>query len=94
MQNVIGIDVSKGKLDICTLFNNKKRYKGVENSESGFKKLHSWIVKHNIENPHICMESTECYSEGVAEFFYNLGMKVSVVNPWKIKAFHDSYLIR
>lgn len=94
MQNVIGIDVSKGKLDISALFNNKKRYKGVENSESGFKKLHSWIVKLNIENPHICMESTGCYSEGVAEFFHNLGMKVSVVNPWRIKAFHDSCLIR
>ena len=37
MQNVIGIDVSKAKLDICALLDGKTRKKVVENSESGFK---------------------------------------------------------
>lgn len=69
MQNVIGIDVSKAKLDVCALFEGKTRKKIVENSESGFEQLQSWISKNNIESPHICMESTGCYSEGVAEFF-------------------------
>ena len=39
MQNVIGIDVSKAKLDVCALFEGKTRKKIVENSESGFKQL-------------------------------------------------------
>ena len=69
VESVIGIDVSKAKLDICALFEDKTRKKVVENSESGFKQLHDWISKNNIEYPHICMESTGCYSEGVAEFF-------------------------
>lgn len=94
MQNVIGIDVSKKKLDICVLFEGKIKCKIVENSESGFKIFHSWILKNGIENPHICLESTGCYSEGISEFFYNLGMKVSVVNPLKIKAFRSSRLLR
>ena len=94
MQNVIGIDVSKAKLDICAIFDGKTRKKVVENSESGFKNLHSWIVKNNIENPHICMESTGCYSEGISEFLYNLRYNVSIVNPLKIKAFRNSDLIR
>lgn len=94
MQNVIGIDVSKAKLDICALFDGKTRKKVVENSESGFKILHSWIVKNKIENPHICMESTGCYSEGIAEFLHNLRLKVNVVNPMQIKAFRNSRLIR
>ena len=57
------------KLDICTLFDGKTRKKIVDNSESGFKSRHDWIAKNNINNPHICMESTGCYSEGISEFF-------------------------
>ena len=94
MQSVIGIDVSKEKLDVCALFDGKIRKKIIENSVSGFKSLHVWIFKNNINNPHICMESTGCYSEGVAEFFHELGFKVSVVNPLQIKAFRNSKLIR
>ena len=94
MQNVIGIDVSKAKLDICALLDRKIRKKTVENSASGFKSLRNWISKNNIDNPHFCMESTGCYSEGVAEFFHELGFKVSVVNPLQIKAFRNTKLIR
>ena len=94
MQNVIGIDVSKKKLDICALFDRKTKKKIVDNSVSGFKFLRNWISQNNIKNPHICMESTGCYSESVAEFFHKLGFKVSVVNPLQIKAFRNSKLIR
>ena len=94
MQNVIGIDVSKEKLDICALFDGKTQKKIVDNSVSGFKSLRNWISKNNIDDPHFCMESTGCYSEGVAEFFHELGFKVSVVNPLQIKAFRNSKLIR
>ena len=94
MQSVIGIDVSKKKLDICALFDGKTRKKIVDNSVSGFKFLLSWISKNNIDNPHICIESTGCYSEGVAEFFHELGFKISVVNPLQINAFRNSKLVR
>ena len=94
MQNVIGIDVSKKKLDICAIFDGKTKKKIVDNSVSGFKSLRNWISQNNIKNPYICMESTGCYSEGVAEFFHKLGFKVSVVNPLQIKAFRNSKLIR
>ena len=94
MQNVIGIDVSKKKLDVCALFDEKSKKKIFDNSVSGFKSLRNWISKNNINNPHICMESTGCYSEGVAEFFHELGFKVSVVNPLQIKAFRNTKLIR
>ena len=94
MQNVVGIDVSKKKLDICALFDGKTRKKIVDNSVSGFKSLHNWISKNNVKKPHICIESTGCYSEGIAEFFHELGFKISVVNPLQIKAFRNSKLIR
>jgi len=94
MQSVIGIDVSKEKLDVCALFDGKTRKKIVDNSVFGFKSLRNWISKNNIDDPHFCMESTGCYSEGVAEFFHELGFKVSVVNPLQIKAFRNTKLIR
>ena len=94
MQSVLGIDVSKAKLDVCALFDGKIRKKIVENSAFGFKLLHYWLLKNGIENPHICMESTGCYSEGVAEFFHERGFKVSVINSLQIKAFRRSKLVR
>ena len=94
MQSVIGIDVSKEKLDVCALFDGKSRKKIVDNSVPGFKSLRNWISKNNIDDPHFCMESTGCYSEGVAEFFHKLEFKVSLVNPLQIKAFRNTKLIR
>ncbi len=40
------------------------------------------------------MESTGCYSDGVAEFFHELGFKVGVVNPLQIKAFRNNKVLR
>lgn len=45
MQNVMGIDVSKGKLDVCAIFDDRMKTKTVENPESGFKQLYSWVTK-------------------------------------------------
>ena len=40
------------------------------------------------------MEATGHYSEPIAEFLYNAGYRVSVVNPFPIKAFRMSKMIR
>ena len=90
----IGIDVSKQTLDVCVIFGEKIKKKAFTNDESGFKSLESWILKLEVSDPHFCMESTGCYSEGVAEFLYNKGYKVSVVNPLLIKAFRTSKMVR
>lgn len=94
MQHVIGIDVSKLKLDICALFDGKTKKKTFDNSETGFKQLQSWISRLKLENPHICMEPTGCYSEGVADFFHNQNFLVSMVNPLQIKGFRSCRLVR
>lgn len=95
MQNqVIGIDVSKRTLDVCAIYGGKIRKKSFANTESGFKKLISWMSSLRIEDPHICLEATGCYSEPVADFLFNARYKVSVVNPLPIKAFRMSKMIR
>lgn len=95
MQNhVIGIDVSKKTLDLCAIYDYKIRKKSFTNTESGFRKLIEWTSTLGITNPHICMEATGCYSEPIADFLFNAGYKVSIVNPLPIKAFRMSKMIR
>ena len=95
MQNhVIGIDISKKTLDIFLIFKERIKKKTFTNTETGFKNLTAWIEKFGLINPHICMESTGCYSEDVSEFLHKSGFKVSVVNPLPIKAFRISKMVR
>jgi transposase len=90
---VIGIDVSKKKLDVCSILGDRIRKKSFTNTESGFKSLKLWVEKFGVTDPHFCMESTGCYSEAIAEFLYNSGFRVSVVNPLPIKAFRTSKMV-
>lgn len=93
---VIGIDVSKRKLDVVLLAHGKTKSKVVENSAKGQSELATWLQKQHVvkEDIHACMESTGIYSEPVALGLLGQGMKVSVVNPACIKGFAQSENIR
>jgi transposase len=93
---VIGIDVSKRKLDVALLANGKIKAKVVENSAKGHSELMTWLEKQHVskEEIHACMESTGVYSEPVALGLLAQGIKVSVVNPACIKGFAQSENIR
>lgn len=93
-KHVVGIDVSKKSLDVCAIFDEKIRKKAFTNTESGFKNLAMWLRKLELVDPHICMESTGCYSEDIAEFLNESEFQVSVVNPLQIKAFRTSKMVR
>jgi transposase len=92
--HVIGIDVSKKTLDVCAIYDDKIRKKSFTNTEPGFKNLMAWASKLELSDPHICMEATGCYSEPVAEFLFNAGYRVSIVNPLPIKSFRMSKMVR
>lgn len=93
---VVGIDVSKAKLDIALLLNEKVRSKVVENSPAGFKELLEWIGKSKaaMAELHFCMEATGVYYEALAFAMHEAGHTVSVVNPACIKGFGHSENIR
>jgi transposase len=91
----VGIDVSKRKLDVAVLFpDGRFRSKVVSNSVGGFEELRLWLGKQGVERAHVCMEATGIYWEGVAEYFFDRGFVVSVVNPFQVKAFGGSRLAR
>jgi transposase len=93
---VVGIDVSKKKLDAALLADGKLKYKVVENTNKGYEELVVWLRKQGvvIADVHACMESTGVYSEPVALGLLAMGMKVSVVNPNLVKGFGQSENIR
>lgn len=91
----VGIDVAKAKLDVALqLLNGKWRTKVVSNSSAGWDQLRTWLAGHGVTRAHVCMEATNVYWEGVAEQLADLGFKVSVVNPARIKEFAKSLGVR
>lgn len=93
---VVGIDVSKLKLDVAVLFNGKVKSKVVDNSSAGHASLVEWLGKSkaSIESMHVCMEATGVYYEALALFLHQAGLRVSVVNPSCIKGFGQGENIR
>ena len=78
-----GIDVSKKKLDVVLLKEEKFHYKVFENSNEGVILLQEWI-KNKLEKDtfvHFCMEATNVYHELVAfTLLENKNFKVSVLD--------------
>jgi len=62
---IVGIDVSKKKLDIALLVNGKIKAKVVDNSTDGYELLLMWLSKSKVEKDalHVCMEATGIYYE-------------------------------
>jgi len=91
---VLGIDVAKKKLDVALMFDQKTLTRKFDNSPNGFKLLQGWLKSLHIEQVHACLESTGTYGEAVAEFLYEKGHRVSVVNPLRIKGYGKADLQR
>lgn len=95
MNVVLGIDVSKTKLDVCLrLADERRQTKVVSNNPSGFAQLLTWVTKRHAGPLHVCMEATNVYWEPVAYHLADAGYTVSVVNPAQIQAFARACLSR
>lgn len=95
MKTILGIDVSKLKLDLALRrADGKWRTKVVDNTPEGFAALATWLSKQEVSTVHACMEATGTYWEACAECLAEGGHTVSVVNPAQVKAFGQSRLQR
>lgn len=93
-ETVLGIDVAKKKLDACLMSDGKVLMKKFDNDTKGIKLLEGWLRSLKVDRAHVCLEATGTYSEMAAEFLYEHGHRVSVVNPLRIEAFGRSDLKR
>jgi transposase len=94
IQPVLGIDIAKDTFDAALIVEGKTRNEHFENSLAGFKHMSTWVRKYTAAGVHACMEATGQYGEALAEYLYQLGWQVSVVNPARIKAYANSKLRR
>jgi transposase len=94
--HAVGIDVSKCKLDIAICKDKKIKSKVFDNTSSGHALLQAWLREREIhpENAHVCFEATGPYSEPLAIALTDMGWRVSVVNPARVKGFAQSELLR
>lgn len=96
MNQVVGIDVSKAKLDCLWLKDVAKlkvKTKVIENNRAGLEALSTWLVKTTQAQPEeilVVMEATGIYHENLAYTLYEKGFKVCVVNPAQVKAYAES----
>jgi len=93
-QVVLGIDVSKETLDVALLQDANLKFGKFENTQEGFARLYKWLHIAKVEHLHACLEATGQYSDAVAEYLYEQGCQVSMVNPARIKAYASSKLRR
>jgi len=97
---IIGIDVSKAKLDCAWIKDtgsNKVKNKVFLNTAEGHRSLVDWAIKHGqvpIDAIHFVMEATGIYHEAVAYALYQVGARVSVVNPAHLRDYARSLGVR
>ncbi len=93
---ILGIDVSKSKLSIALLKNERFFCDEVDNNPAGFNKLIEFLSQKMIERAEkleIYLEATGSYSESVADFLFDHKFDVKVVNPLKIHSIYEGQII-
>lgn len=78
---IYGVDISK---DVFDVQNSKGDYFQLTNDEKGFK---NFVKKKLSEDSLIVMEATGYYHYCLAQYLYEQGFSVSVVNPLSVKRF-------
>lgn len=93
--NYLGIDISKKTFD-ATLRqeSGNEIHAQFENTSKGFTELKEWLITHGMLKLHGCMEATNIYWEDLADYMYNEGYQVSVVNPARTKGYGMSQMQR
>jgi len=93
-EGIIGIDISKDSFDVVLRSTRGEQHRVFSNDQKGYTSLVGWAEKQPERVVHICMEATGSYWEGLAEYLYQGGYTVSVVNPYQIKRYGDHLLNR
>ena len=92
--STLGIDIAKRKFDVSLLREGQYRDKAFENTPAGLTQLRAWLERFAALDTHACLEATGPYGEALATFLAEQQIRVSVVNPAKIKGFAHSELAR
>ncbi len=85
---ILGIDVSKAKLDGCLLdAQGNHASVQVKNTAAGLKVLAHWLERQAVTDLTVCLEATNVYGAAVALFFHERHQRVILANPTAVHAF-------
>ncbi len=87
----VGVDVGKDSLQVCVLTRGRPQRR-FENRQAGWRALTKWLRAWG--EVWVALEATGTYGDGISEWLYNAGCRVSVVNPARIHAYAQSQLQR
>jgi transposase len=93
-KTVLGIDIGKKELSIALLKNEHFFCRTVANSEAGFTEIEKFVSSKTSEQPEVYMEATGHYHSAVADYLFDRGYIIKVVNPRKIHSFAGVKLSR
>lgn len=74
--------------------NKTTKPKVFKNTPQGCESRKTWLTQQGVTKVHAFLEATSIYGEALAEFLFQSGHTVSIVNPSRIKGFAKSELIR
>lgn len=95
MIDVLGIDLAKLTFDATLLRSTgAHHYQSFPNSPAGFSTLGEWLAQHQVRQVHVCMEATNIYWHGLAQWAHAAGHRVSVVNPARINGYASALMQR
>jgi transposase len=94
MASFLGIDISKETFHASLLSDRGEAKKVFPNTPKGFEQLVTWLKNRHAGEVHACMEATGAYWEPLAYYLHELELRLSVMNPARIKAFAQSELLR
>jgi len=92
--SVLGIDIAKATYAVALVLEGRVSKREFPNTPRGFEQLSAWLARRGVEHVHACLEATGRYGDALAEYLYQAGHTVSVVNPARIKAYMRSQLVR
>ena len=90
-KTILGLDVSKDKLDACLLL-PKPRTRTVPNTPTGHAQLLTWAADAGAL--HLCLEATSTYGFPVARHAHAAGHTVSVLQPLAVARYAQATLSR
>ena len=94
---ILGIDIAKAKFDVALLRSGTFKHHHFDNTPKGFAALQRWLQAAGMtgDDPlHACMEATGAYGDALAQWLFETGHTVSVVNPAQARDFARSLLTR
>lgn len=78
---ILGLDIDQEFVAACLIAGEQKHARKFKNMPSGFSELTRWLSRNGATIVVACMEATGRYGDRLANYLFESGHKVSVVNP-------------